>query len=179
VALPVLAGLALGLGGAGPGEPEHRLKAAVLCNLAKFTEWPVAAVPAPGSPWVIGVLGADPFGAAIDEMVRLQTVQGHPLAVQRLTRDGKWSTCHLLFIARSESDRLAQVLAALGEAPVLTVSDVPQAAERGVMINLVVKEGLIRFEINTKAVERAALRVSSKVLKYATIVSAPTEAPSP
>jgi hypothetical protein len=171
--------LAVAMDGADPVDAEYRLKAAVLFNLAKFTEWPAAGMPVAGAPWRVGLLGADRFGGAIDELAQTQVVQGHPVAIQRLQSLGDLRGCHVLFIGRSETERVAEVLAALGDAPVLTVSEAPQMAERGVMINLVMKDERVRFEINLAAAERAGLRVSSKVLKYATLVTSRTATDTP
>jgi hypothetical protein len=171
--------LAVAMDGADPVDAEYRLKAAVLFNLAKFTEWPAAGMPGAGAPWRVGLLGVDRFGGAIDELAKTQVVQGHPVAIRRLESLGELRGCHVLFIGRSETGRLAEVLAALGDAPVLTVSEAPQTAERGVMINLVMKDEMVRFEINLRAAERAGLRVSSKVLKYATLVTSRTATDTP
>jgi hypothetical protein len=161
-----------------PAEPfrataEYSLKAAVLVNLAKFTDWPTNAFAGPAAPLVIGVVGEDPFGPALEEAARAQTVAGHPVQVRRLSATAPLPQVHVLFISRSEQNRLPQVLEAVRGAPVLTVSDVTRFARQGGMVNLVLRDEMVRFEVNLNSVEAAGLRLSSKVLKYATLV-APT-----
>src|SRR2546423_1625449 len=75
--------IASGLLGAAAPVSEYQLKAVFLFNFAQFVEWPPAALPRENAPFVIGVLGKDPFGAELDEVVRGETVNRHPLAVVR------------------------------------------------------------------------------------------------
>ena len=69
------------------------------------------AFPEAQTPLVIGVLGEDPFGTYLDEIVRGETVNNRQLAVQRYRRVDEMKTCHILFISQSESKRLEQILA--------------------------------------------------------------------
>src|SRR6267378_5783928 len=75
--------IASGLLGAAAPVSEYQLKAVFLFNFAQFVEWPPAALPLENAPLVIGVLGKDPFGAHLDDVVRGETVNRHPLAVAR------------------------------------------------------------------------------------------------
>src|SRR3954467_14109225 len=62
---------------------EYRVKAVFLFNFAQFVEWPPDAFTDPGQPFVIGILGTDPFGAEIDSVVRGETVAQRSLVVER------------------------------------------------------------------------------------------------
>lgn len=151
---------------------EYKLKAAVLLNLAKFVEWPPDAFAKPEAPFVLGILGPDPFGKLLDGLAQNQTVQGRRLVVQRFASVGEAAGCRLLFISRSERPKLVALLNALRDTPVLTVSEADQFAEQGGMVNLVMKDEMVRFEINLAAAENRGLKISSKVLKYARVVGA-------
>jgi hypothetical protein len=150
--------------------PEYQLKAVFLFNFAQFVEWPAAAFPAPDAPLVIGVLGSDPFGPALDEVVRGETIGPHRLEVRRYTRLDEVGPCQILFIGASEATRLEQVLGRLRDRPILTVSDLEGSALRGVMIRFVPENGRIRLRINLEAARKAGLQVSSKLLRRAEIV---------
>ncbi len=168
-------GLLLGLaatpaGAASPATTEYQVKAVFLFNFAQFVEWPAEGFPASNAPLVIGVLGTDPFGRALDEAIRGESVGAHPLAVRRFTRLEEIETCQILFICASEAARLDQVLARLNNRPVLTVSDVEGAALRGVMIRFVPENNRLRLRINLEAARHAGLQVSSKLLRRAEIV---------
>jgi hypothetical protein len=147
--------------------PEYQLKAVFLFNFAQFVDWPPKAFPEPQTPLSIGVLGDDPFGSYLDETVRGEKANNRPLIVQRYRRVGDIKTCHVLFISRSESDRLEQILNTLKGRNVLTVGDLEDFALQGGMIQLFTEKNKIRMRINLGAVKAANLTISSKLLRVA------------
>jgi hypothetical protein len=151
--------------------PEYRLKAVFLFNFAQFVEWPASAFPEPDSPLVIGVLGEDPFGAYLDETVRGETVNDHPLTVRRYRRVEEIGACHILFVSRAEQGHLGAILDSLKDRSVLTVSDADGFTRRGGMIRFVTEENRIRLRVNLEAARAANLTISSKLLRPAQIVS--------
>jgi hypothetical protein len=163
----------LGLPWAGRGAeavPPYQLKAAFLYNFIKFVEWPPKAFQGTQSPYVIGVVGKDPFGPVLDETFRGKTVNGRPLAVRRMVSDENISECHVLFISSSERRRLRQILDKIGTAPVLTVADMEDFSGDGGMIEFVTEGAKIRFHINLEASRNAGLKIHSTLLNLAKIV---------
>lgn len=154
-----------------PASPEYQLKAVFLFNFAQFVEWPASAFPDSAAPLVIGVLGADPFGSYLDETVRGETVDEHPLVVRRFRSVDEITTCHILFVSRQEESRLTGILDSLKGRSVLTVSDADRFASRGGMIRFVTDHNRIRLRINLDAAKAAHLTLSSKLLRPAQIVS--------
>jgi hypothetical protein len=154
-----------------PPVEEYQVKAVFLFNFAQFVEWPHAAFGDDNSPLVIGVLGEDPFGAYLDETVRAERVANRPLRVQRYHRVDEISTCHVLFISRSEESRLAQTLASLKDRTILIVGDNDDFIQRGGMIQLATSQGKIRLRINVNAARAANLTISSKLLRSAELVT--------
>ena len=150
--------------------PEYQLKAVFLFNFAQFVEWPPSAFPNSQTPLVIGILGEDPFGPYLDETVRGEAVQAHPLAVQRSRRVEEIRNCHILFVGRQEQERLGEILDTLKGRPALTVSDADGFARRGGMIRFVTDRNRIRLRINLEAARDAQLTLSSKLLRPAQIV---------
>ena len=148
---------------------EYQLKAVFLFNFAQFVKWPQQAFPDGQTPLVIGVLGDDPFGSYLDETVRGEKVSSHSLVIQRYRRVEDIRTCHVLFISRSEAAQLPQIIARLQGRNILTVSDVENFAQRGGMIRFVTEENKIRLRINVDNARAAALTISSKLLRPATI----------
>jgi YfiR/HmsC-like len=146
---------------------EYQVKAVFLYNFARFVDWPAKAFPDAQGPLIIGVLGDDPFGSYLDETVRGEKVHGRPLVVQRFRRGGDYRNCQVLFISRSETDRLDQELAALKGRSILTVSDMEDFESRGGMIRLSTEKGKVRLHINLDGVRSAGLAISSKLLRVA------------
>jgi hypothetical protein len=94
-------------------------------------------------------------------------VNDRPLVVQRYHRLGEIKTCHVLFISRTESARLEEILASLKGRSILTVGDTDDFALRGGMIRFVTEKNKIRMRINLEAVKAANLTISSKLLRLA------------
>jgi hypothetical protein len=165
----LLVGGSLKLSAQPAASAEYQIKAVFLFNFARFVDWPAKAFPDADSPFVIGILGDDPFGSYLDETVRGEKVNGHPLTVQRYRRVGEIRACQVLFISRSEADRLEQILASLRGRSILTVGDTDDFAARGGMIRLATERNKVRMRINLDAVKAANLAISSKLLRVAEI----------
>ena len=153
-----------------PQSKEYQVKAVFLFNFAQFVEWPTNAFPDAQTPLIIGILGEDPFGSYLDETVRGEKVNNRPLVVQRYRRMDEIKSCHILFISRSEADRLEEVLGGLKGRNILTVGDFEGFAQRGGMVRFVT-EKKVRLRINLEAAKAASLTISSKLLRPAEIVA--------
>jgi hypothetical protein len=149
---------------------EYQVKAVFLFNFAQFVDWPAEAFPRPDAPFVIGVLGQDPFGAQLDDVVRGEKVNGRPLVIERYRGVAEIRNCNILFIGKTEAGDLDEILGALKGRSILTVGDADPAGQRGVMIRLVNESNRIRLRIDVAAAKAGNLTISSKLLRPAEIV---------
>lgn len=150
---------------------EYKLKAVFLFHFAQFVDWPSNAFFSPKAPFVIGILGNNPFGDFLDETVRGENIDGHPLVVERYRHERDIKDCQMLYISGSEESQLEHVLAALKGRAILTVSDIGDFPEDGGIIGFATIRDKIRFRINTDAARDADLTFSSKLLRLAEIVT--------
>jgi hypothetical protein len=150
---------------------EYQVKAAFLYNFSQFVVWPAEAFPEAQTPLVIGVIGEDPFGAYLDEIVQGEQVNNRPLIVQRFHQVEEIKVCHILFVSQSETKRLEEIFARLKGRNILTVGDIDGFAKQGGMIRFVTEKNKVRFRINVEAAKAAKLTISSKLLKPAAIVT--------
>ncbi len=146
---------------------DYDVKAAYLYNFGGFVEWPAKARADNGDSFTICVLGQDPFGSALDAALAGETIAGKNVAVKRIPRPRDAVNCRILFISSSEDSQLKQVLAALDDTSVLTVSDLPQFSRRGGMVQFVLDGNRVRFEVNLTPADHAGLTLSSELLKLA------------
>ena len=145
---------------------EYQIKAAFLQHFAQFVEWPADALP-PNAPIVIVLVGDDPFGRAIDDVVAGKRANGHPLVIRHLRWNEPVAGCQMIFISSSELQHLGAILAAARGLSVLTVADVDRFTQRGGMIELMTEQHRVRFDVNPAAAAVAHLRISSKLLQVA------------
>jgi hypothetical protein len=147
--------------------PEYDLKAAFLFNFAKFVDWPPSAFAGERAPLTICVYGEDPFGPTLDAVVQNERVGERSLLVQRPDSIDDLGECHVLFVSRSEKDRLGEVMSQVKGKPVLTVADTDGFLRAGGVINFVLEGKKVRFLIDQEAAERSGLRISSKLMRLA------------
>jgi hypothetical protein len=146
---------------------EYQLKAVFLYNFAQFTEWPPSAFTDDKSPIIIGIVGADPFGSALEDTIHGETISGRPLVVQHYAHAADIKTCHLLFISQPEVRHTEEILKTVQGKPVLTVADTDGPATAQVIIRFVVENNKVHFRINAEAARTASINLSSKLLRVA------------
>ncbi len=154
-----------------PKITEYQVKAAYLANFGRFVEWPGSATAAKSESFNICVLGRDPFGADLDAALAGETIGGAHMLAKRISRPQDAVDCRILFISSSEVSQWKEISAALKALSVLTVSDMPEFARRGGIIQFLLDGNRVRFDINLAATERAGLNLSSELLKLAVNVS--------
>jgi hypothetical protein len=145
------------------------LRAAFIFNFAKFTEWPPAVV-ADDAPISLCVIDDEDAFDTFRRVVKGRSVGTHGLTVRLLRLEDDLRACQVVYAPQLDASRAADLLARLGDAPVLTISDYAQFARCGGVANFIVENGLMRFAINVDSAQRARLRVSSRLLTVATLV---------
>jgi hypothetical protein len=158
----------LGASLAGPAQaqavPEYVMKATYLYNFMVFAEWPPVDARVASDPVTLCVFGQDNFGTALDSLEG-KNVNGRRLTVLRMNSLAQLRKCHLLFITEREAVNMASIQNSLGDAPVLTVADTPQAGGAAIVLALDGKR--LVFDINLQRIKRSGITLSSKVLQLA------------
>ncbi len=150
--------------------PEYQVKAAMLYKFALFVEWPVDAFSADTSPFVVCVLGKDPFGPWLQREMGETSVGAHPVEIRHPENAEAGRECHMLFVSSSEQPRMQQVLAPIRNISMLIVSDVLDIGEfcrQGGMVGLVMEGGKVGFELNSKATAQVGLKIDSRLKRIA------------
>jgi hypothetical protein len=150
---------------------EYPLKLAFLYNFAKFVEWPSDSFRFSGAPLTICIVGHNPFSLGIEEELRSRPVGGHSVEFESLKPTDTLNECHIVFVPVTEKDQAARIVRSLRASGTLTVGESEGFAVRGGIINFTVEGGNVRFEINRLAADRAGLKISSKLLSLAKIVT--------
>ncbi len=153
------------------GDREYQVKAAFLFNFTQFVEWPADALGGTSAPFVIGILGENPFGNYLRQIVAGESLNGHPLIIQEYKNVDEIKSCHILFINPAEISHMSEIITALKGRNILTVSDAANFIQSGGMIRLVTSNNKIRIQANPAKAKEADLTISSKLLGVADIVS--------
>lgn len=146
---------------------QYDVEAVYLFNFGKFVSWPQKNT----TGFVICILGENPFGSALDRTISGENIAGRKVEDKRIARETDVAGCSILYISRSEEQHLPRIFSATRGLPLLTVSDIPDFAQRGGMIQFVVDNGKVRFQVNRAPAERSGLALSSELLKVAVRVT--------
>jgi hypothetical protein len=150
-------------------EPDpSQVKAAFVYNFIKFVFWPRESMPPDAPDITLCVLGNDPLGNALESLSG-KAASGKALSVKRIASRDEASICQVLYICRSESRQVKEILKDLPRG-VLTIGDMKNFAAFGGMINFVIKDRKVSFEINPDAAATGEMQISSKLLRLAKLV---------
>jgi hypothetical protein len=154
----------------GPQLPEYLIKAAYLYNFALFIEWPADAFATPDAPFVVGIVGPDPFGWAIDRTLQDKRIDHRRVVVERLQSTQDIRHCQMLFVSGSDGTLSAELAKRVGDLPILVVGDAPAQSAPGGAVAFTVNDNKVGFEIDLQAARRTRLKISSKMLSLARVV---------
>lgn len=160
----VTAALVLMLAAGASAQPtDLSVEAAFLPRFVRYVTWSAAAMPKGGDPFILCVVGSDPFGSQIDEAARSQLIDGRRIVVRRLDSASGIEGCHVAFVG---GERAGQLVASIGRRPVLTVTDGTSSTPRGI-INFVIVGGRVRFYIDQILAAQRGIQISSRLLALA------------
>ena len=149
---------------------EYQLKAAFVFNFSQFIEWPEEAFASKDSPFVVTIVGQDPFAGAIEQAMAGKSVGTHPVVIKHVDAIAKFDRCQILFVPATEDQSIVNVLRrVIANSPVLTVGESDAFIQSGGAIRFYTEDNKIRFEVNQEAAASARLKISSKLLRLARI----------
>lgn len=148
-------------------ELEYQIKAAYLYKFAGHIEWPSNTFTDAAMPLTIGVLAADELAAELGRLKRGRLVNDRPVQVRVLKAGEPLQGVQLLFVGQLDERQLRRTLDAIQTQAVLAVTELPGALDAGSMINFVLLDKRVRFEISLAHAERSGLKVSAKLLAVA------------
>jgi hypothetical protein len=147
----------------------NQTEAALIVKIGKFVHWPVGTFTNSGGVLRLCILGAGDGSESIDNLAG-QRLQDKVIAITRLSNpDRSVTECHIVFVRKSERERLAAVLQAAAHSPVLTMSDIDGFAAAGGMVGFNTTDGAIHFEINVAASKRVGLSIGAQLLQIAAL----------
>ena len=154
--------------------PEPRVKAAFLFKFGSYVDWPAGTFASAGTPLTIGVLDADALADELTAIVTGRTVEGRPVVVRKLHIGDPTTGLHVVFVGKGADGRLMELLAPLKGRATLVVTESDDAIASGSMINFVIVDGKVRFDVALPPAEAGNLKISSRLLAVARKVVGPS-----
>lgn len=144
---------------------EREVKAAFLYRFIDYVRWPESAFRRPDSPIVIGVVADPAMVPDLQSVVAGRAVRGHPIVV-RAVREGDYAGLHMLFIGEQANSRLQRIIRSV-EGSVLVVTEAEDGLSQGSVINFVIAERRVRFEVALGPAAARSLTIGSGLLSVA------------
>lgn len=144
---------------------EQSIKAGFVFNFAKFAQWPETREAGAAQ-----LLICTPGSQALDGQLALlqgRQVRNRVIELRQNASADDWRNCDVLFLSGGDAHRMASIIRSIGDAPVLTVGDLPEFVQNGGMIGLHIDDKRVRFDINLAAAQRAGVKLNSQMLKLA------------
>ena len=150
---------------------EYTIKAVFIEKLTRFIDWPAGSkVNENSKPFVISVIGENPFGTQLNEIYRTNKIKGKKVEIKYISEISEIKGSDILFISVSENEYLSDILAYTEDKPILTIGDYYKFADNGALISFYIEDKKIKFEINESALYKAGLHSSYLLLNMAKIV---------
>jgi hypothetical protein len=146
---------------------ERNVKAAFLYKFLGYVDYPDGAMAGAADPLVIGVLGANDVADELKRISAGRSMNGRAVVVRKLRADEAMGKLHMLFIGDDDVADIEHALAAVRQAPVLTVTETARSLRHDSVINFRVIDERVRFEVSLDAAEKNNLKLSSRLLAVA------------
>lgn len=143
---------------------ERQVMAAYIYKFGGYIDWPSKVFPASDTPLKIGVIGSSDLAEALAQVVVGRVVNGRQVIIQKVKPSDSLLDFNVLFIGTSSSDQLADILNHVKGLPILTVTEAKDGLALGSIINFVIVDGKLRFEISSKAASASNISISARLL---------------
>ncbi|WP_235914339.1 YfiR family protein [Rugamonas rivuli] len=163
-ALAVLAGAGISVR-AEQAIPEQQVKAAYILNFTRYANWPAPALIEPHAPLVVCMVG--PGAADMARQLQHRAAGSHPLELRIVSRVEETEPCHAVYLALPERSRQSAWLTRMREQAILTIGDSANFLADGGMINMMLVDGSIRFEVNLTAAKHSGVSLNPRMLALA------------
>ena len=149
---------------------ESKVKAAYIYKLLNFVNWNETTNFQKNKSTInICVVGDDPIKEAV-QLLKNKTVKGRTITVHQKYSYNKLSDCQIVFVTRSQTGKLEELLLKIDSREKLTISDIQGFAKLGGLVELAVVEDKVKLLINKNKVQESKIQFSSKLMSIARLV---------
>jgi hypothetical protein len=146
---------------------EYRVKAAFIFHFAQLVDWPAEKATGTDNSLILCTLGEDPFQGLLEDTVAGKAIGNRILRIRHLGQPQDMQACQIVFLGRAQSKHIPTLVSTLHQAPVLTVGETAGFLDAGGMIDFLLEDNKVRFEVNLDAAESADLKIGSRLLVLA------------
>ena len=146
---------------------EYDVKAMFLYNFTKYVNWPATNS---SEPFRIGIVGRSEIKIALEVIAQQKKIDNRQIEIKQVD-PGDNSLCQVLFVAKSQTSKVEELVRKYAGKGVLIVSEECRHSEYNATINLVTKENKVRFELNQASARIAGLKIANTLANLAVVVN--------
>jgi YfiR/HmsC-like len=145
--------------------PEASVKAVYLYRFPGYVEWPEEVRSRPR--FTIAVLSNDGVAEALARVLPAHPIGNRPAELRIAHSADELIDAQVAYIGSDYRGDLPALIAKLAQRPVLIVTEQENALAAGSMINFLLLDRRVRFEVAPGSAARAGLKISSQLLAVA------------
>jgi hypothetical protein len=146
---------------------QERSAAMYIYNFTRYFEWPADAK---NGDFVIAIVGDNVLHSELEAIVAGRMVGTQKIVVQNHRNASDVTNCHILFLAENPSRRMNNVVEQMNGFPTLFITSLDGATRNGSVINFIVKDQTMRFELHRSNAVGKGLQVDSRLDNLAIVV---------
>lgn len=148
-------------------EAEAKIKASYIYKLAAYIDWPSGDAASAGAPFTIGIIDADRVAEELKKLGAAHPLKNRPVQIRQLAAGAPLAGLQLLYIGQRSARSARPLFDSIAAQPVLTMTESAGSLSAGSIINLVLVDERIRFEVSLPHAEARRLKISSRLLDVA------------
>jgi hypothetical protein len=139
-------------------QSQEKIYSVYMVNFVKGIQWP-----GPESKFVIGIVAYPPLAAELTQAFSTAKIKNHTVEIREYTSVEEIEKCHMIFIPAFKARSFDKLIAKVGAAPTLIVSNKMDMAKKGAGINFTLVDGKPKYEINCKTIEKRGMKISTNI----------------
>lgn len=136
------------------------LKASYIYNFAKMIDWPEAEK---SGNFIVGVYGSSNVYKELIKKYASKNIGNQQIEVKKLSDTPSVGKIHLLYITKEKESDIPQLIKGIKKEPVLIVTENSGSLDGGSIINFIIIDGSLKFELNVDQANRHGLIVGSRL----------------
>lgn len=148
-------------------DPEREVKAAFIHHFCAYVTWPQMPE---NAQYVVGVAASNKTARIVKKRLEEKPNGICRFRVRIVRPEDDLKNIHILYVTRDANFPLADFGALTQNPAVLTISEENHIPQRG-MINFVIHDNFVRFQISKSRAEEVGLKMSSQLLEVAVQVN--------
>ena len=140
----------------------EKMQAAFIYNFTMLVNWPATSQ---SGDFVISVIGNSPINKELEEMAKQKKAGNQTIVIKKISSAGEIGTSQMVFVPNGSKGKISEVIAKTATNPTLIVTETEGAGASGSIINFVLIDEKLKFEVNESKATAKGLKLAANLVK--------------